>query len=117
MPELRHNELTKRKNWPTIKKQRRGLIREQLTETPEKSDRQIAAGLGVSHSTVGITRREMIDDGQVVESSTSKGADGKIYPRRPITVFNPTPREEKAIQNPAVLEVHEKSTGIILHPE
>ena len=30
--------------------QRRGLIREQLTETPEKSDRQIAAGLGVSGS-------------------------------------------------------------------
>ena len=29
--------------------QRRDLIREQLKETPEKSDRQIAASLGVDH--------------------------------------------------------------------
>jgi hypothetical protein len=37
---------------------------------------------------------------------TSIGADGKEYPRqrRPVSIFNPTPREEKAIQDPAVLE-------------
>jgi N6-adenosine-specific RNA methylase IME4 len=32
--------------------------------------------------------------------------DGRTYParRKPVSVFNPTPREEKALQDPAVLE-------------
>ena len=39
--------------------QRRELIRQQLKETPEKSDRQIAAGLGVSDKTVGSQRKKL----------------------------------------------------------
>lgn len=88
--------------------QRREMIRDTLAETPEKSDRQIAEGLGVSNSTVSLARKELEDEGQLCESHTSIGADGKERPRnpnrKPVTVFNPTPAEEKAIQNPAVLE-------------
>ena len=39
--------------------QRRELIRQQLKETPEKSDRQIAAGLGVDKNTVNKQRKVM----------------------------------------------------------
>lgn len=88
--------------------QRRSLIRGQLMDTPEKSDRQIAAGLGVSHVTVGGQRKSMESTGQIDRLNTNIGADGKERPRqvqrRPVAVFNPTPREERALQNPAVLE-------------
>lgn len=86
------------------REQRQELIRQQLRETPEKSDRQIAQGLGVDHKTVGYQRNELIgigeipqcdrqtsdgriypaqrQEGQVCESHTSTGADGKTYPRQ-----------------------------------
>lgn len=62
--------------------QKRELIRQQLSETPELSDRQIAAGLGVSNSTVSVTRKEMVADNQLCDSHSSIGADGKEYPRQ-----------------------------------
>ena len=85
--------------------QRRELIRVQLAETPEKSDRQIAAGLGVSNSTVSVARKEMIASGDVCESHTSTDTLGREQPRqrKPVSIFNPTALEQKAIQNPAVL--------------
>ena len=63
------------------REQRREMIRAQIKDTPELSDRQIAKMLGVSHSTVGIIRRELIESGQVDESTTSLGSDGKEYKR------------------------------------
>jgi len=63
------------------REQRRELIQEQIKDTPELSDRQIAKMLGVSHSTVGIIRGELIDSGQVDNSTTSIGLDGKEYKR------------------------------------
>ena len=84
---------------PVIAAKRSKLIREQLAETPEKSDRQIAAGLGVSHVTVGTQRKELESTGQIDQLATNIGADGKERPsqvqRKPVSVFNPTPREEK----------------------
>jgi ParB-like chromosome segregation protein Spo0J len=62
--------------------QKRDLIREQIQETPEKSNRQIAALLGVSHPTVAVVRWELEAAGKVERFTTSVGADGKIYPRR-----------------------------------
>jgi hypothetical protein len=61
--------------------QRRELIRQQIQETPERSNRQIAALLGVSHPTVAVVRCELELAGQVVNLTTSQGADGKTYPR------------------------------------
>lgn len=62
--------------------QRRGLIHEQLMETPEKSDRQIANALGVSNSTVSLQRKHLEESGQLCESHSSIGADGKERPRQ-----------------------------------
>ena len=88
--------------------QRRELIRQQLKETPEKSDRQIAAGLGVSQTTVGTQRKSMEEIGQLSKLDSSIGLDGKERPRqvqrKPVSVFNPSKREERAMQNPAVVE-------------
>lgn len=84
--------------------QRRELIREQLRETPEKSDRQIARDLGVHQSTVGTQRKELEECGQVSKLDTSTGADGKQYPRKPVSVFNPTRREIKAMQSSGTVE-------------
>lgn len=86
--------------------QRRELIRQQLKETPEKSDRQIAAGLGVDKNTVNKQRKVMEGCGEIHRVSTTVDTLGREQPRRrkPVTIFNPSKREERAIQNPAVVE-------------
>ena len=90
------------------REQKQELIREQLRETPEKSDRQIAHGLGVSDKTVGAQRKEMESTAEIPQLKTSIGADGKERPRqierKPVTIFNPTRREEKAVQKPDVVQ-------------
>lgn len=73
----------------------RQLIREQLRETPERSDRQIAAGLGVSDKTVGSQRKEMERTAEIPQLSTNIGADGKERPRK-IT--------RQPVQEPVVVE-------------
>ena len=62
--------------------QKRTLIREQLKETPEQSDRQIAKSLGVNHETVGIQRKQLEAGGEIRHLDTSIGTDGKEYPRQ-----------------------------------
>lgn len=88
--------------------QKRGLICEQLKETPEKSDRQIAKALGVSDKTVGSQRKELESTAEIPQLKTNIGADGKERPRKverkPVSVFNPTTREAKSLQNPEVVE-------------
>lgn len=91
-----------RRHLTTIQKQE--LIKAQLRETPERSDRQIARDLGVHQSTVGTQRKKLEQSGQVSKLDTSIGADGKEYPRKPVSVFNPTKREERAMKKPEVVE-------------
>lgn len=62
--------------------QRRELIRGQLRETPEISDRQMASALNVSPTTVGTIRRQMEGAGQLSKLDSSIGADGKERPRQ-----------------------------------
>lgn len=57
--------------------QRRELIYKQLQDTPEVSDRQIAAGLGVHHTTVSKQRKSMESTGEISQLPTRVGADGK----------------------------------------
>ena len=57
--------------------QKRELISAQLHETPEKSDRQIAEGLGVSPTTVGNIRKEMEPTVQIGQLEKRVGKDGK----------------------------------------
>ena len=84
--------------------QKQELIKTQLKETPEQSDRQIAKALGVSDKTVGTQRKELESAAEIPHLDTSKGSDGKSYPRKPVSVFNPTKREERAMRNPEVVE-------------
>lgn len=56
-------------------------------------------------------------DGQLLQCNSSIGADGKERPRqvarKPVTIFNPSKREERAIQNPAVVERMAEGIGEI----
>ena len=83
--------------------QKRGLIREQLRATPEQSDRQIAQALGVDHKTVNSQRKELETGGEIPQLEITTGTDGKTYTRKPVSVFNPTKREERAVSNPEVV--------------
>lgn len=61
--------------------QKREAIARQLQRTPEKSDRQVAAALGVSDPTVGKVRKEMEREGELLKLSSCEGKDGKVRPR------------------------------------
>lgn len=60
----------------------RELIKVQLMETPEKSNRQIAAGLGVDHKTVSTTRKLLEAVGEIPQQETIITKDGKARPRK-----------------------------------
>ena len=85
--------------------QRRNLIREQLRETPEKSDRQLGTALGVDHKTISKQRASMESIGEIPQCDRVT-SDGRTYPkeRKTVSVFNPTPAEEKAVKQPEIIE-------------
>jgi protein gp37 len=62
--------------------QRQQLARQRVAESPERSDRSIAKELKVDRSVVKKQREKLEKSGQVVETTISKGADGKTYPRK-----------------------------------
>lgn len=74
------------------REQKRELVADQLRDTPEKSDRQVAAGLGVSPTTVGSVRKEVeptVQDGQLKKRV---GKDGKARSQ-------PKPKKVKYVDN------------------
>ena len=95
--------------------QKRGLIRDQLKATPEQSNVQIARALGVTDKTVASQRRELEATSEIPKFEKTIGADGKERPtRKPVSVFNPTRREEKALSNPKVVErVQETGSSVV----
>ncbi len=95
----------------------RELIREQLKATPEQSDRQIARALGVSHPTVASQRKELEESGALEKFTNTTCSDGRTYPRtrKPVSVFNPTKREERAMKKPEVVErMQEDGTNALI---
>lgn len=62
--------------------QRLKMIKDELTENPKKSDRQVAKDLGVANSTVSRNREKLVEKGEVLQCHTSTGKDGKEYPRQ-----------------------------------
>lgn len=60
--------------------QRRELIAQQLKETPQKSDRQVAAALGVSPTTVGTIRGDLEAGGEVSRLDTRTDTKGRKQP-------------------------------------
>lgn len=71
--------------------QKRELIAAQLKETPEKSNRQIAVGLGVSHPTVADVRQGLEECGDVEKFTTSIDKLGREQP-----AHKPPPSADKA---------------------
>ncbi len=59
--------------------QKRQLIRDQLIETPEKTNRVVAKLLGVSHPTVASVRGELESVGKIYQLDRHVGHDGKTY--------------------------------------
>ena len=73
--------------------QKRRVIADQLIETPQKSDREIARLLGVTHPTVADVRRELIASGkifQIAEREVTRG--DATFTQRPKTIVAPTQR-------------------------
>ena len=63
-------------------------IQKALQAAPEKSDRQLARAIGVSHPTVATARKELEQKGELVKFTSCLGADGKERPRqsKPISI-------------------------------
>lgn len=91
--------------------QKRELIREQLKDTPQHSDRQIARELGVSPTTVGSARSELEVSGELSKLDSCLGLDGKERPRstRRKTIFV---SEETAERAKSLPEQHRQSVLI-----
>lgn len=81
--------------------QKRDLISEQLKDTPSISDRAIAGMLGVSPTTVGGVRSELISTDQIGQFEVTEGLDGKKR-KKPIrtTYIDDTP-EGAALHTPS----------------
>lgn len=79
--------------------QKRALISDQLRDTPEKSNRQIAAGLGVSPTTVTTIRANLEKEGMVSKLDTVVGKDGIKQPARKPT--GSLPAKEREDSRPA----------------
>lgn len=62
--------------------QKQALIAEQLRETPEQSNRQVASGLGVDHKTVATARVSLVKTGEIPQLDKTVGKDGKARPVR-----------------------------------
>ena len=68
---------------------RRKMIEDDLRETPEASDRKIASGLGVHHSTVSSVRATLETTGEISQSKERKGRDQRT--RRIVQYVDPSP--------------------------
>ncbi len=90
--------------------QKRGLIEAQLRDTPERSNRQIAAGLGVNHETVGAARERLEATGEIRQLDRTIGADGKS---RPASYSAASPSTPAPAEQLAALPDKEKMEVII----
>lgn len=76
------------------REQKRVLVAESLRADPGLPNREHARRTGVSDPTVGVVRREMEERGEVQKFSTSRGADGKVYPASQPSRPEPEPEPE-----------------------
>jgi ParB-like chromosome segregation protein Spo0J len=83
------------------REQIRGLVAGQLRDAPEQSDRQVAKDLGVSPSTVGAVRADLVQQGDVSKLDTHKDSKGRQQPatkpaKKAATPTTPTMKAESA---------------------
>lgn len=75
--------------------QKRELIAAQLKDTPEKSNRQVADGLGVDHKTVQSVRSEAEGRGEIPHVSERTDAAGRQQPARKEPANKPPDAERR----------------------
>ncbi|MBX5221429.1 hypothetical protein HJC04_14040 [Rhizobium sp. NLR8a] len=83
--------------------QKRNLVAKLLKATPEKSNRQIAATIGVDHKTVGAVRQEREARGEIPHVVTITDTNGREQPRKVkfvVSTENITVRRMQQPQNP-----------------
>lgn len=86
--------------------QKRDLIAAQLRETPEKSNRQVAEGLGVDDKTVGTVRRDMEAGAEIPHHAVRVGKDGVTQPaRKPIRTSFVDTLEARVAEEKAALRI------------
>lgn len=74
------------------RKQKAAVIEEYIKLYAERSDNWIAEDLGLHNETVTAKREELEEKGQLTETVSLQGKDGKIYPRkRPKPKVEPEP--------------------------
>ena len=78
--------------------QSREIVAWELRRAPERSDRSIAAKIGVSHNTVASTRRSLEGNGSIDHCSKRTAADGRDFPsrRKPIVITGSDRHAEEA---------------------
>lgn len=79
------------------REQRRSIIADQLRETPEQSNRQVAATLGVDHHTVSTVRDNLAQTGEIPQLERTRGADGKTRPTYRPAIVAKTQLEERQV--------------------
>lgn len=78
------------------RKQKAEVVAEYIKLFSERSDNWIAEDLGVHNETVTSKREELEESGQVTETVTLKGKDGKEYPRRQGKTPKPKPARDES---------------------
>jgi len=86
--------------------QRRQMIQQELKENPEKSNRQIADELKVSHHTVEAVRDDLEGCGQIAQLPQTIGKDGKKreIQKKIIRTKKGRPRKDKILSSAAVAQ-------------
>lgn len=65
---------------PMSRAERRRAVEVKLRLHHALSDRQLSEDLGVGRELIAKVRRQLVDAGQIPDSATRVGADGKVYP-------------------------------------
>jgi ParB-like chromosome segregation protein Spo0J len=84
--------------------QKRMICKDQMRETPERSDREIGSIVGMDHKTVAAIRRGLEAQGQIPIVGARQGKDGRTrrVPQRPAkpSAAEPTSRTRRPSETP-----------------
>ncbi|NNH45503.1 ParB N-terminal domain-containing protein [Rhizobium laguerreae] len=92
--------------------QKRDLVAKLLKATPEKSNRQIAATIGVDHKTVGAVRQEREARGEIPHVVTITDTKGRQQPRKVKLVVSTENITVQRMQQPQSLPLQLTGTPI-----
>lgn len=90
--------------------QRKALAAQLLVQAPERSDRQVARDVGLSHPTVAAVRDELVEHGDVEEVSTRTDTLGRHQPvaHSPAEMVITDQHRERFPQSVAAVEAAER---------